>query len=87
MCAEVVVYAQKGHKGSTIRNVSRNVLQKAIIPMTKSTSKQIELPTVTHVRNCDNEMTIKELGQQIPCSEIGEGLNWEGWFILNFWPD
>ena len=71
LCGEVVVYCQKGQKDSTIRNTSRNAQQKAIIPMTKSTSKQIELSTVTRVRNCDNEMTIKELGQQIPCSEIG----------------
>ena len=50
---------------------SRNAQHKAIMSMTKSTSKQIELSTVTHVRNCDNDMTIKELGKQIPCSEIG----------------
>ena len=54
-----------------LNNQKHNAQHEVFIPMTKSTSKQIELSTVTHVRNCDNEMTIKELGQQIPCSEIG----------------
>ena len=50
-----------------------------VITMMK-TSKQIELSTVTHVTNCRNEMTIKELGLQISCPEIGWGLNvsWGG---------